>query len=525
MKCRITAGLQNDGAGPATRIDVYDDIGAGFFGGGISAADFGAQLAAVRGPLDVHIASYGGVVGDGLAIYNALASYGGNVTTYNDGIAASIASVIMQAGRKRVASQASATMIHDAWGCCDGNEADMRSMADALATNSNIIAGVYAARAGGTADQWRQVMTGDKWYDADEALAAGLIDEIAPAAQLPAGLDLEALAAQAPVRIMARLRAASTAPAPDGGAPPCKTCGGKGRLPHPVTGKNSMSCPSCKGSGTYTPDGDDDTGDDDGGMQNAADDGQDDDDGTEECNLCHGSGKIREGHVTCPQCKGTGRVPEGSQDDDKPSDRARNAVGDEQLGDGWVRGADGAVRFDPDGDGDDDSTPEGDTDHDYFDPDGKQIKPVPPCPVARDAAEEQLWAFYRLAIRDADGKVDNSPWDGDKAMANGTASDDPAAFFAGICAGQKAGDKSTQAAWALPYKYHPDDPPNAAGVKAALGRLPQTQDLTNEAEAKKTLQAAMKQVNPDYEPEDSARQALSGVDLGRLGNALKEAFK
>lgn len=36
--------------------------------------------------------------------------------------------------------------------------------------------------------------------------------------------------------------------------------------------------------------------------------------------------------------------------------------------------------FDPDGDGDDDSTPEGDTDHDYFDANGKQIKPIPPDP-------------------------------------------------------------------------------------------------------------------------------------------------
>jgi HK97 family phage major capsid protein len=103
--------------------------------------------------------------------------------------------------------------------------------------------------------------------------------------------------------------------------------------------------------------------------------------------------------------------------------------------------------------------------------------------------------------------VDNSPWDASKAWANGAASDNPAAFYAGICAGKKAGDKSTQAAWALPYRYHPGDPPNAAGVRNALSRLPQTQGLTNAAEAKAKLQRLMKQVNPDWTPSSQADPA------------------
>lgn len=97
-------------------------------------------------------------------------------------------------------------------------------------------------------------------------------------------------------------------------------------------------------------------------------------------------------------------------------------------------------------------------------------------------------------------EVDNSPWDASKAWHNGAQSDDPAAFYAGICAGKRDGDKSTQAAWALPYKYHPSDPPNAAGVRDGLSRLSQAEGLTNESEARATLQAAMKKINPDYEP-------------------------
>ena len=97
--------------------------------------------------------------------------------------------------------------------------------------------------------------------------------------------------------------------------------------------------------------------------------------------------------------------------------------------------------------------------------------------------------------------VDNSPWDASKAWSAGADSDDPAKFYAGICAGRKAGDPKTQAAWALPYKYSPSSPPNAAGVKNALARLPQTEGLTNADEAKATLQKAMKAVNPDYDPD------------------------
>ncbi len=179
--------------------------------------------------------------------------------------------------------------------------------------------------------------------------------------------------------------------------------------------------------------------------------------------------------------------------------------GDEDLGNGWVKGADGKVRFDPDGDGDDDSTPEGDTDHDYFDENGKQVKPIPPKPGATNQAV--------ATPRNAD--VDTSAWDAAKAWHNGTEADDPEAFYRAICAGEKAdGDPATQGHWALPYRYTPDSPPNAAGVRNALARLSQTQGLTNESEARATLEAAMKKINPDYEPADHIDTRLLAAVLG-----------
>jgi hypothetical protein len=113
--------------------------------------------------------------------------------------------------------------------------------------------------------------------------------------------------------------------------------------------------------------------------------------------------------------------------------------------------------------------------------------------------------------------VDNSPWDASKAWANGAASDNPAAFYNGICAGKKKGDPKTQGAHALPHHYHPGDSPNAAGVRNALSRLPQTNDLTNKAAAEshlnghmKIIQAATKAGKP---PDIRALRALHAGEL------------
>jgi ATP-dependent protease ClpP protease subunit len=193
-------------------------------------------------------------------------------------------------------------------------------------------------------------------------------------------------------------------------------------------------------------------------------------------------------------------------------------AGDTPLGDGWVRGADGKERFDPDGDGDDDGTPEGDTDNDYFDKSGKQIKEIPPKPGSKKQTPEKTADTAPVVIQNADAGADGSDWDASKAWHNGSQADDPAAFFEGICAGKKNGDPSTQAGWALPYKYHPSDSPNAAGVHAALARLSSTEGLINKTEAKSTLEAAMKKINPDYKPGDA-------LDGGLLAAVLTSGLK
>jgi hypothetical protein len=74
-------------------------------------------------------------------------------------------------------------MIHDAWGIGIGPAADMRDLADRLDKLSNNIASMYADKAGGELADWRALMLAETWYDADEAVAAGLADEVEGAAE------------------------------------------------------------------------------------------------------------------------------------------------------------------------------------------------------------------------------------------------------------------------------------------------------------------------------------------------------
>ncbi len=174
-------------------------------------------------------------------------------------------------------------------------------------------------------------------------------------------------------------------------------------------------------------------------------------------------------------------------------------------------------RWDPDGDGDCDACPEGDTDHDYWSPDGEQLQPVPGKPMPAGRAPGPI----------SNSEADESAWDGDAAMSWAAGQDDPAAAYQAICAGEKtSGEPDQKQHWALPHHKHAGDPPNRKGVSSALGYMDRTQDLEDKAAAQAHLDAHQKAMGgSDDGASDLAHIDLSGVDLGELANALKEAIK
>jgi hypothetical protein len=93
-------------------------------------------------------------------------------------------------------NRGSQMMVHDAWGLAVGNAADMLKTAEMLDKISDSYADVYAARAGGTRTQWRDVMRTETWYTAQEAVDAGLADSLADGSGVDANAryDLSAYA-------------------------------------------------------------------------------------------------------------------------------------------------------------------------------------------------------------------------------------------------------------------------------------------------------------------------------------------
>lgn len=166
-------------AGETATIQIFDQIGEDWFGGGgLSGKQFSDVLNEVgNGPLLVEINSPGGNVWDGLSIYNQLRGRRAPVTTRVVGIAASIASIIALAGDKVEMADAALMMIHDPSGMASGTSEDMRKMADALDQHAEVLVGVYAKKTGKSPESIRAAMKAETWFTTPEAIAFGLVDK------------------------------------------------------------------------------------------------------------------------------------------------------------------------------------------------------------------------------------------------------------------------------------------------------------------------------------------------------------
>ncbi|KUF18458.1 head maturation protease, ClpP-related [Streptomyces silvensis] len=178
IEARSWYRISNTADPDEAEVMLYDEIGGWF---GATADQFIEDLKGVTSPsLRVRVNSPGGSVFEGIAIANALRSHPATVTVQVDGIAASIASVIAMAGDRVVMAPQTMMMIHDAAGICMGNAADMAEMEELLDLISDNIADAYAARAGGTREQWRERMRAETWYLPEDAVEAGLAEECLP---------------------------------------------------------------------------------------------------------------------------------------------------------------------------------------------------------------------------------------------------------------------------------------------------------------------------------------------------------
>lgn len=138
----------------------------------------------------VRINSPGGDVFDGVAIYNALQSHKGTVTTRIEGLAASMASVVAMAGKKVQAYDNAMLMIHNAWTVMAGNQYDMREVADVLEKIDGNLLNIYYDKSKVGKRELSDMMKNETWMTAKEAKEKGFINEIVNGKAVKAQFDL-----------------------------------------------------------------------------------------------------------------------------------------------------------------------------------------------------------------------------------------------------------------------------------------------------------------------------------------------
>jgi ATP-dependent Clp protease protease subunit len=160
------------------------------FYGAVNAASISAAMAelgiwsreAPGAPLTVIFNSPGGVVDDGLALYDYLLhlrSQKHHVTTIALGRAASMGGILLQAGDLRVMGPNSFLLCHEVSAGTNGKLSEMSEAIDFWKRQETKLLQILAHRSKLTVAQikrrWRKT---DWWLDADQAIALGFADAI-----------------------------------------------------------------------------------------------------------------------------------------------------------------------------------------------------------------------------------------------------------------------------------------------------------------------------------------------------------
>ena len=164
-------------------VRIYGAIGGFLFEESVSASDLVEQIGKITAAtIHVRLNSVGGVVADGMAIHNALKSHAARKIVTVEGQAASIASLILQAGDERRVYASSLVMVHGPRAVAAGSATAFRQNADALDVHASAMLEAYAARSG-RREEMERLLTDDvdHWYSGPQAVDAGLADVVVDA--------------------------------------------------------------------------------------------------------------------------------------------------------------------------------------------------------------------------------------------------------------------------------------------------------------------------------------------------------
>lgn len=177
----------------------------GELGEGINGHDFARELNWIGQNYDeikIRINSNGGSISQGLSIVAEMLASPATIIAQVDGIAASMAAVILAAADRVIINDYAKVMIHSPY-YVDENGEKIKTLSakdqKSLGMLKDTLVSLLSKR-GIAADEVARMMKTDTWFTADEALNARLVDEVAAT-----GRKME-LAALSPLQLVAKLK-------------------------------------------------------------------------------------------------------------------------------------------------------------------------------------------------------------------------------------------------------------------------------------------------------------------------------
>ncbi len=130
--------------------------------------------------IHLYINSPGGLVDQTLAIYDTMQFLGCDVATYCIGQASSGAAIILAAGTKgqRFALPNAKVMLHQPYSGITGQAEDIRIQAEEVLKDKRLLNSILAKHTGQDPEKIAKEIERDRFLNAEEAKAYGLVDEI-----------------------------------------------------------------------------------------------------------------------------------------------------------------------------------------------------------------------------------------------------------------------------------------------------------------------------------------------------------
>ena len=131
-----------------------------------------------KADISLYLNTPGGIVSAGLGIYDTMQLIKPNVNTICTGLAASMGSILLVAGKERSILPHAKVMIHQPLGGVTGQASDILIEAEEIKKCRDELCNILAKHTKQSFDHVFQDMDRDHWFTAQEAIDYGLVDKI-----------------------------------------------------------------------------------------------------------------------------------------------------------------------------------------------------------------------------------------------------------------------------------------------------------------------------------------------------------